>query len=611
MAQIVIRLSSEIDHDMKIYNTIPNKIDKKWFELCDLPSILNKKIWIPLRVTEKISTGEYGYAGFKEIFFGLGSVAIPVSCKEEAMKLGWEDIGISHSHSGFYDDRENIYIPADVYKHHQGNLQGLHLVLETPGNSLEKTQWEPNQDLTVTLGLTREGDTWLSPSEGYVEVIKFTRDKETHPARIEIKADYLVDYLCARNMGLYATFYTSRSACFESDPNISWKSEKETPQQRSNGRWKGRAWPIHEGGHPYGEKWAVFHVARTDPVEVQDIPDISTPPTDDNTLSDQWERGFKGKKLYKVMGEFWGSEWLEPGNKSKRVKGDKVSSSTYFITDEKGTKTSGDDLIDNGKWLWFKPDVIMALSHRRGGSLKWYTRNTGEVACSPHYGVHFGVNDLGLVNVFANDIGLLPEWQQQIWVGHNTSPDGGVSAELLASQVKANPAKTQAPEEFLKLGIKAANYFAKQKLGIDLFINHEAIPEILEKTHRFRALDKAGLFSLAKDIARITADSINTQGLYSIAFPPKGKKLGSLKSLEFLLTTKVGINKASLIMAPLFNVYDLRLGDAHLPSIEIDDVFLSLRIDTREPFVQQGSQMLHSVVSALYKIIDILKSWDK
>jgi len=587
------------------------EFSKNWFEMYDLPtSVLSKKVWVPLRSIEKTTKGKYGRAGFSEIFFGLGSVAIPIKDKEAAMKLDWQDVGISHSHSGFYDDNDKTYMSADTYRHFPGDLQGLHLVLEIQGNGLEKAQWEPHQDFIVTLGLIREGDTWLSPSEGYTEVIKLTKDEDCSPARIEVKADHLMDYLCARDMGLLATFYTSRSACFEEDPKMGWESDKSTPQQRENGRWEGREWPIHEGGHPYGEKWAVFHVARTDADESEDIPDISSIPTDENTVSESWEKGFKGKKLYKVMGEFWGTEWLDPGKISRRVKSDKIPSSSYFVIDEKGSKVNGEELIDSGKWLWFKPDVMMALAHRRGGSLKWYTRDTGEIACLPHYGVHFGINKLGLINVYAKDVGLLPDWQQLIWSGYNVSPDGGVSAELLASQVRADPPKTQAPEEFLAHGIKAANYFAQEKINIDLFNEHEVIPEIIERTHRFRAIDKAGLFSLAKDIARITADNLNTSGIQSVVPPPSGKKFGSLKSLEFLLASKVGNDTASSILAPLFNVYDLRLGDAHLPSKGIQDVFSSLKIDQKQPYIQQGGQMLHSVVSCIYKIIEVLKSWD-
>lgn len=45
---------------------------------------------------------------------------------------------------------------------------------------------------------------------------------------------------------------------------------------------------------------------------------------------------------------------------------------------------------------------------------------------------HFGVNDLGLITVFAKDIGRLDPWEQRIWSAHNVTPDGGPSRELVA-----------------------------------------------------------------------------------------------------------------------------------------------------------------------------------
>jgi hypothetical protein len=596
----------------KIVKGKAEELSKEWFEMQDFPvMVISNKVWVPLRIIEKVGKGRYGYEDYSETFFGLGSVAIPVTNKDDAMKLNWEDVGISHSHSGYYDDNDNMYVPADTYRHFPGDLQGIHLVLEIPGNSLEKMQWEPHQDIIVTLGLIREGDVWFSPDDGYVEVIRLLKDEEGSPSRIEIRADHLTDYLCARDMGLLATYYTSRQSCFSKDQKMDWEKDGTTPQQKQNGKWEGREWAIHEGGSPYGEKWAVFHVARTDPVESEDIPEISVPASDENTVSESWKKGFKGKKLYKVMGELWRTEWLDPATVSRRVKGDKVPSTSYFAVDEKGTKVNGNELIDNGKWLWFRPEVIPSLVDRRGGALKWYTRDTGEVSALPYHGVHFGVNDLGLVNVFANDIGLLPDWHQQIWAGYNISPDGGVSTELLASQVHATPADTQPPEPFLARGIQLTNYLSQQIFGIDIFSSHEAVPDILIRIHRFRAHDRSGFFALAKDLARVTADSINTAGIQSVVPPPKDKKLGSLKSLELLIATKVGEKKAKAIMAPLFNVYGLRMGDAHLPSEDIEKVFISLKIDKDKPFIQQGFHMIEGVVSSIYLIIRVLKDWEK
>jgi hypothetical protein len=48
----------------------------------------------------------------------------------------------------------------------------------------------------------------------------------------------------------------------------------------------------------------------------------------------------------------------------------------------------------------------------RGGNLQWYTAQTGAVGFLQSGRVHFGINTLGLINVYAKDIALLPDWLQ-------------------------------------------------------------------------------------------------------------------------------------------------------------------------------------------------------
>ena len=54
--------------------------------------------------------------------------------------------------------------------------------------------------------------------------------------------------------------------------------------------------------------------------------------------------------------------------------------------------------------------------------------------------VHFGINEMGLLNVLANEIAVLQPLQQRIWIAYNVLPDGGISKELYMSQMKATPA---------------------------------------------------------------------------------------------------------------------------------------------------------------------------
>lgn len=215
---------------------------------------------------------------------------------------------------------------------------------------------------------------------------------------------------------------------------------------------------------------------------------------------------------------------------------------------------------------------------------------------------------MGLINVYAKDIAKLPDWIQQIWAGHNTSPDGKVSSELLESQVKACPANTQAPEDYLPKGIKLLNELSLKKLGFHIIRETDSLCDILKKCHRFRCTDRGGLYALAKDLARIIADSVDGSQLQKFIQPPAGERWGSLKSLEKYLGTIIPETSAKRLMGPLFAIYDLRLADAHLPKSDYGAQFQLLGVHEDRPFVWQGYEMLHSCVSTLYTIIEVLNN---
>ena len=582
-------------------------MDQEWFEMLDIRrKNFNKSVWIPLRAICEINRqGNYGYEGYKEDFFGCGTIAVPTINVASVKKLGWSDVGIDE-HSSYFEDSE--YISVDTHKIYSENFAGLRLVIDQRAFDDEPSTWYLNQDFVIALGLKREGDSWICPQDGYTEVARLKVTDKNKPLLLEVKAQYLKDYLCAREMSLYMTQFYSRDAIVKDSTFITWTDGNKTYEKDSD-NWEGRVMPIHEGGQPFGEKMAVFHVERTDIEESDDVPDISGMPIDENTKGDSWEREFEGKKLYRIMGDLWCNEIIEPGKVSPKVRGDKIDSTEFYIIDAEGAKVCGKDLINSGKWLWFKPNVIMALCHRRGGSLNFYTEQTGKVGSSYGYGVHFGVNDLGLINVYAKDVGLLPDWQQQIWAGYNIAPEGGVSSELLASQVRAKPSNTQAPEEFLPIAFQNINRVSVEKLGIKIFKDHDAIPELLIKTHRFRAVDEPSFYALAKDLARLIVDSLDVGAMQNIVAPPKKTQWGSLKSLENLLALKYDRDFIRKMMTSLVGVYKLRHADAHLPSSEIENAFKLIDLNREAPFVHQGHQMLLQVVSSLYGILETLKKW--
>ncbi|HKW25242.1 MAG TPA: hypothetical protein VJN48_05625 [Terriglobales bacterium] len=574
----------------------PTAMDQRWFEMADIRKRrFDSAVWIPLRASERSKTGKWGHMGYKSEFFGAGSLAVPIRKRAAAEGLGWTDLGLMHDHCGYAD--HGRYVAADEYNDRQ--LKGaVPLVMSQRGNSAEPPTWHMHPDLVVTLGLKREGNVWLAMDEGYIEVIRLKLDEDNNrPRLMEVRAEYLKDYLCARRMALRLSWYRERQEVMEEDPTFNWPKPDGT--YKDGERWEGRVDAIHEGGEWFGSSMAVLHVTRPNLDFDEDVPRIGV--SDDLETSSFTGRVSEGRKLYRVVGEVWRDEWVEPGARSTRIRRDEPYPPVAFVVDADGKKQAAKNLIDSGRWLWFKPEVVPALIERRGGSLEWYTRETGRVKGSPDYGIHFGINSLGLVNAYAKDVALLPEWLRRLWVGFNISPEGKVAAELLSSQAEGIPASTQAPEPFLPVGMAVLNEAFEQRFGKALF-RPPASAEAFKACHRFKALSESSLYGLAKDLVRLVVEHIDAAMLHQIVAPPSGETWRSLKSLEKVLATVTGAEWARSALGPLHGIYNLRLADAHVPSNDLDEAYALARVDRTLPFVMQGRDLLITCVTCLHVI---------
>jgi hypothetical protein len=576
-------------------------VDVTWFEMAD---VRRKKfdgaVWIPLRAVQKLEQiAQYGTEGHREEGFYAATLAVPLDQREAAEKLGWMDVGIMRAHAPWIDDGE--YQPVE-HEHHDG-VDGVRLVLEQSGNRDEPAEWHLNVDVVIALALKREGDTWLAMDEGYTTVARLKRERG-RPVLLEIRSEFLKDYLCARKMALLVSTFRDRIVTIAPTNGTIWtggRLREELPMMS----WEGSTYEVHEGGAPFGARTAVLHVKRTDVDPTDDVPTMSYP-GDAKVQSKSWTTQDRGRKLQVIRGELWRTEWVEPGPSSPRIRRDAVDSPVAFIVDASGSTMRAAELREGMRWLWFRPEVINSLLSKRGGRLTWATRDTGGICCSPDYMVHFGVNDLGLVTVYAKDVATLPEWQQRIWFGSNVSPEGGVSAELLLSQVEATPADTQAPEAFIAQALKTLNVSGEKVCGGAILSDHDQAEEIIRRCHRFRSIDSPGFLALAKDLARISADLLNRTVLYGFLPEAKKQKLGSLKSLEMLVATRINAVRARELLGPLFAIYDLRLADAHLPGSLTASLEL-LKIDPGMPYVVQGRDVLDAFVSTLFWISDVLE----
>lgn len=575
-----------------------------WFEMADLRRRrFATAVWVPLRVSETtILAGKTGRPGNKEECLCVGCIGVPLGRKLEAEELEWMDIGVCNEGMP-YAFRDGRYKRAEAYQRNEGEDFGINFIHEQVISGTNQRFWHVNQDLLLALGLVQEGDVWVRPDEGYVEVMRQRRNADGVVVAIEIKNEFLRDYLAARGLALKLYYYRQRTEVMPDIAHIPW-AEEPIQEHKPHDRFEARTWAVGEDGDMHGASVAVVHAWRTDVDFDEDVP-VFGPPTDNNTGGRSFEYKRQGPKFYRVEGELWRGEWIEPAPRSERVRNDDPVQHLSYIVDAGGKRETGDVLDDEdiGIYLWFSAQVVAALTSVRGGGLDWYTEQTGGVYCSRSYPpVHFGVNRAGLLSVYARDVARLPMWQQRLWVGHNVTPNGPPSTELLKAQMETVPAETRAPEQRLSSALQAMDEIILKRTGMRLFKAHESTEAILRSVHRFRAVEEQGLLALAKDIARLVADRIDVGALRKLAMPPKGENWRPLKSLEKALATVASENDARIAMSPLFGVYELRLADAHLPSSEIEAAFAKVGVDRTAIPVLQGEQLIAGAATALQAV---------
>lgn len=563
----------------------------------------SKSTWVPLRAAVENEQGNVKNLGYSNEFFGCGSVAFSPENREIAEKLSWGDIGLSRT-IGPYAYEDGFYSTIDEYQYNDKETIGVHLVLELPLPVVGGRQWILNPDLVAVLRLIKEGDCWVRPEENFAVVAREILDEKGEQRQIEIKREFLLDYLAARNLALRLSYYRQRVENVLSLEASQYADLKSHQEERDGGRYE---LLIRDINDVFGGSWATFRAWRTDVDEDEDAP-VMGPETNENTDYES-SRGHKGGfDGVRVEGEFWRDEWIDHQGISTRVRGDADKNLPLFIVETDGTRLASAELNneDIGRWLWFRSSIVNELLDLRGFSLGWYTAETGSIKSTSGYSIHFGINSSDLITIYAYDIARLPAWEQHIWAAQNVVPDGKVSSELLDSQVKAKPASTHAVEELLFEVMAMLENGFREAFDVPLFTHDINRLETMKHISRFASKDQASLLRLAKELVRIFSDRLDVREFRKLSTHSNKDKLGSNKLLEDVLAQKVGPEKARKIFGPIAGAYDMRVGDAHPTSSKIGDALKLAGIDDSNSFLRQGEQLISNFGQSIWWIGKLL-----
>ncbi|MBU6510299.1 MAG: hypothetical protein KGJ20_03375 [Gammaproteobacteria bacterium] len=557
--------------------------------------------WVPLRASVKVEQGHPEVTKVNHVseYFGCGSVAFPVQHLEVAERLSWSEIGIGHGARPLaYEDGH--YSPVDQYQYNDKEAIGVELVFEHEQPVVGGCQWILNPDLVIALRLIKEGNNWVRPEEDFVIVAREKIDEDGSHSQIEIKREFLLDYLAARGLSLRLSYYRQRVENVVALEESGYAGLSDRKEQRDGGRFELRIRSLND---VFGGSWASIRVWRTDVDPEEDAP-VMGPERDDNTESEHREGHSGGYEGVRVEGEYWRDEWIGSQGQSARVRGDADQTRPQFIVETDGTRMPSKDLYDEdiGRWLWFRPGVVNDLLGRRGFSLKWYTRETGAIVSTSGYATHFGINSSDLITVYAYDVAKLSTWEQHVWAAHNVVPEGKVSSELLDAQVKAKPASTHAFEELLFTSMRMLEGGFRREYNIPLFSHDIDDAAAMQQISRFAGKDLASLLGLAKELVRVFSDRLNVRELRKLSTHADKGKLGSNKLLQDVLAQRVGEDEARRIFGVITGVYDMRVGDAHPTGSKVAEALELAGVGEGNSFLRQGEQLIHNFGRAIWLI---------
>jgi hypothetical protein len=557
--------------------------------------------WVPLRASCNDEQGQARVTevGYVSEFFGCGSVAFPPEHREVAERLSWSDIGVGHVAMP-YAFEDCHYSSIDQYQYNDKETIGFELVFEHQQPVVGGTLWILNPDIVVALRLIKEGNNWVRPEEDFIIVARESVDEKGNHRLIEIKREFLIDYLAARNLSLRLSYYRQRVENIAAIEGSEYANLEDRQEERDSGRFE---LLIRSLNDVHGGSWASFRVWRTDIDEEEDAP-VMGPESDDNTDFESAEGERIGYEGVRVEGEFWRDEWIDHQGHSVRVRGDADQNLPQFIIETDGSRMASAELNneDIGRWLWFRSGIVNDLLHRRGFSLVWYTAQTGGIRSTSGHVTHFGINSSDYITVYAYDVARLAAWEQHVWAAHNIVPDGKVSDELLVAQVKTRLASTHAVEELLIKSMRLLEAVFRQEYSISLFTHDINEVAVRRQVSRFISMDQASLLRLAKEIVRVFSDRLNVQELRKLSTHVEKEKLGSNKLLQEVLAQKIGSDEAREIFGRIVGAYDMRVGDAHPTGSKIADALRLAGIDEDKSYLRQGEQLISNFGQSVWWI---------
>ena len=296
-----------------------------------------------------------------------------------------------------------------------------------------------------------------------------------------------------------------------------------------------------------------------------------------------------------------------------------------FIVDDEGTKRILpqetylplylEEGIGSMGYLYFRPEVLHKYLEAQDFDVFFHMRNWGIAQMPGDIGtIDVGINTHDLVNAFAPDIAELPISEQSYWSSHSSLPSGEICEELYQTRMQSNPPDAPGICDVIRTAKSQLDNKFQVEFSRELYKEFEPDEKILKKLSVGPIRNEnSEVIELSKLLYGWVIETIEIPPLRKAITSLEGntkKEWRQIKLLETLLTS-LGIEykKARSITAPLASLYDLRIGFAHIGSVDIEECYNLMHSDSTELSARQGWDLcVDSVSESLNKIAEIIQN---
>jgi len=351
---------------------------------------------------------------------------------------------------------------------------------------------------------------------------------------LEVKAEFLKDYLKQRGCALVLAYFQSRDVR-ETQEDISLPDDDRESFTVCGGK---AVRGVRRNQPGYEFHWFC-------PVRADDIPygREERLNEDRENLKFETKQGYRFSKKEAVNEE----GFQEAGYRRPAIGAEDLEEAISFFG-----------------WTYFEPEVLEKYKNDSRGSVSEWSRQGLQVNWLDKMTLRAYRNDEDLILIIVDDLAKIPDEELSHWYHYNTSPAGEIPGEMITNYIEADWVDSESPSDAAINAVTELNEAFKAKYGVQLYretgdgINADRMLSLPRN-------EKHELLNVMSEAHQVIVENLDRGNLESqlpddVLEDVEGKKSALFEFVKDLSDTST----AAEILDPINAVHDFRKEGSHM-----------------------------------------------